>query len=75
VVAPERLRELVAWDRSAVLGDEVCEEKAALPTRQAPLVDHHTVGLDGNATREEDLQASLLVDSYRESCSYLAGDS
>ena len=44
-----------------MLGHEVGEQEAALPPRKVPLVDHHTLGFDGDPARKEDLQSSLLV--------------
>ena len=55
-LAPQRLRQLVSRHRSALLGHEIGEEQPTLPPREAPLVDHHAVGLDCDTTREEDLQ-------------------
>lgn len=49
-----------------MLGYEVGEQKTTLPPRKVPLVDHHALGLDGDPTREEDLQPSLLLVSCRD---------
>lgn len=37
-----------------------------MPARKVPLVDHHALGLDGDPTREENLQRSLPLASCRD---------
>ena len=43
-------------DRAAVFGDEVGEEKPALPTGKALVTDGGAVGLQRDATKQENLQ-------------------
>ncbi len=43
-------------DRAAVFGDEVGEEKPALPTGKALVTDDGAVGLQRDATEQENLQ-------------------
>ena len=55
-VAPERLGELVARHRSALLGHEVGEQEPTLAPEELRIVDHHAVGLQCDPTSEEDPQ-------------------
>jgi hypothetical protein len=44
-----------------MLAHEICEEEAALASREVPLVQHESSRFHADPTREEDLQLSLLV--------------
>ena len=56
-LSPQCLRELVPRHRPALLGHQVREQEPTLPPREERLVDHRTVELYRNPTREKNLQS------------------
>ena len=50
---PEHLGKLVSRYQPPLPGNEICEDEPALPAGETSLVQHYTVGLDCDATRQK----------------------